>query len=110
MTNRTRRFPHFGAWIRAKRIEKGVTQAHLSKYLGLKNTSLIVGAEQGYHLVPMARIMRWARALEIPTTVLRKRQCEAEMLLLFEKYGFSDEYDRKDFKVVLKRLKNPTGG
>lgn len=104
------RFPHLGAWLRARRVEKGISQADFSKYLGMTNTVLIVLVEKGYCLVPMARLMRWARGLDIPIAVLRKRQCEAEMLLLFEKYGFSDEYDRKDFKVVLKKLKNPTGG
>lgn len=55
----------FGAWLKARREDTGLTQADLAEKLGLKYYSFISQVENGIGRIPQDVYPRWADALGI---------------------------------------------
>lgn len=60
----------FGQRVRARREELGLTQEELATRLGYKSKSSINKIETGINNLPMSKVARFARALEIDPDLL----------------------------------------
>jgi transcriptional regulator with XRE-family HTH domain len=62
-----------GAWLQARRKERGLSQIELAERLGLKYYTFISQVENGFGRAPVESMEAWARALAIPPPEFTRR-------------------------------------
>lgn len=55
-----------GAWLKLKRLDRGLSQSQLAAKLGSDHYTFISQIEIGKSRIPPERYLDWARALDIP--------------------------------------------
>lgn len=75
-----------GEKLKELRMQKELTQEHIARYIGLKNTSYISDIENNKYAPSEEKLRLWAKALRVSWKEMQDIVVEAEL----EELGFKD--------------------